>query len=129
MVGSLLTIATLASCNHGHHNAEEKTHSASYFNKKVECQKQEERLKKDLVVSADALQSLEEVFYSPSLDTCVAVFYSVFPGLNKLTGEIRDALSGKQLWYVERPAKGTSWEDMVAILDKHIREMGLRDER
>lgn len=126
---SVLVMIALVSCEQQVPNKAEsaKTASESYFNKKVECQKQEDRVKKDLLQTSYALQTLEELFYSPSLDTCVAVTYSVYPK-TKLTADITDILTDKQLWYAEYPMS-KSYEDVMSDVNKHIESMGLEKVR
>jgi hypothetical protein len=101
-----------------------------YFTKKIECRKYEDELQKELARNSDlATQSVERIFYSPPLDSCVAVVYSLYSGPQaKTVVYMEDVLTEKLLWQAEYPDKGAdhkSYEGVMADVDHKIRDMEL----
>jgi len=114
-----------------------KTVERSHFQKKVECQKHEAEIKKGLSTNSEiGIQTLDRIFYSPSLDSCLDIIYSVYLGKSKsktggddlkLVGEINDVLTGRNFWRREYPATGPgkqSYEQVIADADRKIQEQG-----
>jgi hypothetical protein len=105
--------------------------SPSYFQKKIYCQKYEEEISKGL--SKNGSQTLERIYYSPSLDTCVDIIYSIYVAYpkgnftGKLTVEINDVLTERNLWRKEYPMNGPdtkTYEGVMADADQKIKAEG-----
>lgn len=71
------------------------------FEKKQECAKYIDTIKTNLKEDSIATSILEEIFYSPSLGSCVYTYKRIFYDYKNLGYElyIIDHLSNKQLWY------------------------------
>jgi hypothetical protein len=108
----------------------DKSATTSYFAKKIECQKYETEILKDMEKDKFYSQSLERIFYSPSLDTCAVIIYRLpNSGTGKIQAEIRDVLTEKTLWYAEYPmdwrsAGHKSYEEIIADADAQIQRNG-----
>jgi hypothetical protein len=102
--------------------------AASHFAKKMECQKYENEILNDWKSTASSRsysQSLERIFYSPSLDSCVVMIYRLpNSGAADRQVEIRDVLTEKVLWYANYPMNGASYEQVVADADAEIKRNG-----
>lgn len=118
-------VVVLSGCSVDSRRADSK----SYFAKKIECQKYETELLKDMETNTFYGQSLERIFYSPSLDTCVAIIYRLpNSGTGKIQAEILDVLTERILWLGEYPmdngAGHKSYEEIIADADAEIQRNG-----
>lgn len=115
-------------------NKSAKPNPPSYFQKKIDCRKYDEEISKGLSKNVGVgLQTLERIYYSPSLDTCVDIIYSVY-GSNakgkfsgKLTVEINDVLTERNLWHKEYSTSGPeskTYEEVMADADQKIKAEG-----
>ncbi len=121
----LLAVA-LSSCGADSRRADK---AASYFAKKIECQKYEAGILQDMEKDKFYGESLERIFYSPSLDTCVAIIYRLpNSGTGKIHAEVRDVLTERALWFAEYPmadgAGHKSYEEIIADADAEIQRKG-----
>jgi|HubBroStandDraft_6_1064221.scaffolds.fasta_scaffold87217_2 hypothetical protein len=119
----LLIALSLFGC--GFESRKNDKSALSYFSKKVECQKYENEIQRNLSKNVDmGVQSLERIFYSPSLDTCVSAVYFLHPD-GKIGADITDVLTEKQLWHEEYPPNSNkSYEIVMSDVDRKIEEMG-----
>jgi hypothetical protein len=128
-IGCIVLLVIALSCCSADSHRTGKTTSASYFAKKIECQKYEAELVKDMEKEKFYGQYLERIFYSPSLDTCVAIIYRLpNSGNGKIQAEVRDVLTERVLWFAEYPMDGgaghKSYEEIIADADAEIQRKG-----
>jgi hypothetical protein len=99
-----------------------------HFAEKIECQKYEAEILNDWKSTAGSRsysQSLERIFYSPSLDSCVMMIYRLpNSGSGDRQVEITDVLTEKVLWYANYPMNGASYEQVIADADAEIQRKG-----
>jgi hypothetical protein len=105
----------------------------SYFQKKIECKKYQPEIEKELSMNTSGgspIRTMERLYYSPSLDSCVDIVYSLFKrnasvgfaGLATL--DIEDVLTSRSLWHKEYPfGEGSkTYEEIMADADQKIKE-------
>jgi hypothetical protein len=88
--------------------------SAEEFAHKSRCAAYKESVKKELKDMGDG-EELEEIFYSPKLNTCIAV--SSIAGSNFPIFEMRDVLAGKRIYFAAG-SHATVMDDRKKLEDK-----------
>jgi hypothetical protein len=121
----VLLAAALSGCNS---RKPDKAAQISHFAKKIECQKYEAEILKDMRGDTFYGEYLERIFYSPSLDTCLAIIVRVpNSGTGNRQAEVRDILTERPLWFEEYPMTGEnvkSYEEIIADADSVIQRNG-----
>src|ERR1700737_349106 len=74
----LVIVLCLSGCDSLSRN---KTVEKSHFQKKMECQKYDAQITKGLSTNSTiGLQTLERIYYSPALDSCLDIIHSTHRG-------------------------------------------------